>query len=315
MPRPRLPRSHRVRILLSVLAVVLGLLVADFVVLSNRLTDAEVTLPAVDDDLQTWVIVGSDGRGSIPEGAAQDQFGTAEEVAGERADLIIVIVESASGTRVLNIPRDMLVTVDGYPQRVGLRLLDGPDALVGTLCTNFAIPADHYLQLGFGGFAGLVDTVGGIEVDLPNPVRDPVAGLDLPNAGPQQIDGATALALVRSRNAEELIDGQWVPTTDGVTDRTSWGGLVLGALAEALRAERWNPIAVQRIAWQVTGDLVTDPDTGLFDLAGLDTDLGEITELPHDPPAIEAGPGQAVPLAPNDATDATLRELGFTAAC
>ena len=93
MPGPRLPRSRRVRVLLCVLAVIFGLLVADYVVLSNRLTDTDVTLPAVDDDLQTWVIVGSDSRDSIPEGAKQDQFGTAEEVAGERADLIIVIVE------------------------------------------------------------------------------------------------------------------------------------------------------------------------------------------------------------------------------
>ncbi|GAB3295866.1 transcriptional regulator [Epidermidibacterium keratini] len=315
MPRSRLPRSRRIRILLSILVVVLGLLIADAVVLSNRITDVDVSMPAVDDDLQTWVIVGSDGRGSIPDGASQDQFGSTEQVEGERADLILVVVESDAGTRVLSIPRDMLVTVDGYPERVGLRLLDGPDALVGTLCTNFGIPADHYLQLGFGGFAALVDTLGGIEVDLPNPVRDPVAGLDLQTAGTQTIDGATALALVRSRNAEELIDGQWVPTADGITDRTSWGGLVLRALGDAVRAERWNPIALQRLAWQLTGELVTDSNTGIFELAGLDTNLGQITELPHEPPAIEVGPGQAVPLAPNEDTDSTLRELGFTAEC
>lgn len=61
------------------------------------------------------------------------------------------------------------------------------------------------------GFADVVDAVGGVEVDVPEPVRDRAAGLEILRPGRQTVDGLTALALVRSRHPEHLVDGVWTP--------------------------------------------------------------------------------------------------------
>ena len=58
---------------------------------------------------------------------------------------------------------------------------------------------DHYAEIGFGGFAGLVDTLGGVTVCPTAPINDPLAGIDLP-AGCQKLSGREALGYVRSRD-------------------------------------------------------------------------------------------------------------------
>jgi anionic cell wall polymer biosynthesis LytR-Cps2A-Psr (LCP) family protein len=57
---------------------------------------------------------------------------------------------------------------------------------------------DHYAEVGFSGFAVLVDALGGITACLTAPIDDPLAGVDLP-AGCQELDGRSALGYVRSR--------------------------------------------------------------------------------------------------------------------
>ncbi len=56
------------------------------------------------------------------------------------------------------------------------------------------------MEIGFGGFAGLVDAVGGVRMCIDQPVRDPWSGLDIRKAGCQQLDSRQALAYVRSRH-------------------------------------------------------------------------------------------------------------------
>ena len=55
------------------------------------------------------------------------------------------------------------------------------------------------MGIGFGGFVNVVDAVGGVNMCLPGPMRDPKAGLNL-KAGCQTLDGAQALGYVRTRN-------------------------------------------------------------------------------------------------------------------
>ena len=67
----------------------------------------------------------------------------------------------------------------------------------------------HVVEIDFAGFAELVDSLGGIDIDFPNAARDTKSGLDVA-AGTSHLDGATALAFVRSRSYQENIDGTWV---------------------------------------------------------------------------------------------------------
>ena len=57
---------------------------------------------------------------------------------------------------------------------------------------------DHYAEIGFSGFVGAVDAVGGVELCVPQAIKDPKAALNI-KAGCQELDGATALGYVRTR--------------------------------------------------------------------------------------------------------------------
>lgn len=62
------------------------------------------------------------------------------------------------------------------------------------------VRVDHHMVIDFDGFKQLVDSVGGVQVCLPDPVRDRDAKLDLP-AGRQTLRGEDALGYVRARQS------------------------------------------------------------------------------------------------------------------
>ncbi len=83
----------------------------------------------------------------------------------------------------------------------------GPDPLIQTIENTFGIPINHFVITDFSGVINLVQSVGGITLDFPYPVRDNDdgnnnSGLDIPHAGCQTLNGTMALALARSRYYE-----------------------------------------------------------------------------------------------------------------
>jgi anionic cell wall polymer biosynthesis LytR-Cps2A-Psr (LCP) family protein len=70
--------------------------------------------------------------------------------------------------------------------------------LVQTVETVTGIRLDHYAEIGFGGFVGMTDAVGGVELCPKRKIRDRKSGLRVAK-GCQDMDGATALAYVRAR--------------------------------------------------------------------------------------------------------------------
>ena len=96
----------------------------------------------------------------------------------------------------------------------------GPDLLVEAVALSTGIRANHYLEVEFGGFADIIDALGGIELTFPYPARDLKSGLQV-EAGTQVVDGATALAYARSRTYEEFRDGEWVAEGSGDIVRTA----------------------------------------------------------------------------------------------
>ena len=71
-----------------------------------------------------------------------------------------------------------------------------------TVELNTGIRLDHYVEIGFGGFTGIVDSLGGVELCVDEPLVDEVSGADFPEAGCYQADGFQALAFVRSRKTD-----------------------------------------------------------------------------------------------------------------
>ncbi len=93
---------------------------------------------------------------------------------------------------------------------------DGPELLVRTVEYNTGLRIDHYAEIGFGGFANIVDALGGVEMDIPKAFKDKKSGADF-QAGKQTLDGEQALAFVRTGTPSPA--ATW---TAPRTSRSSW---------------------------------------------------------------------------------------------
>ena len=151
----------------------------------------------------TWLVVGSDSRvGLSPE--QQAELATGGDVGNGRTDTILLVhlpaMTSDATPTLVSIPRDSYVEIPGYgSDKINAAFaLGGPQLLAQTVEQATGLRIDHYAEVGFGGFAGLVDAVGGVEMCLAAPIDDPLAGIALP-AGCQRLDGQQALGFVRSR--------------------------------------------------------------------------------------------------------------------
>jgi LCP family protein required for cell wall assembly len=243
----------------------------------NRIDRVDVDLAGSPAGGTTYLLVGSDSRAGVSSDADRASFGSASQVPGERADLVLLVrVPDGGGPpRVLAVPRDLLVfTTPRGIGRLGPTLNDGPQALADSLCRTLGIGVDHYASIRFQSFAHLVDLVGGVDVTMASPQRDTVLGFDY-GAGPHHLDGVRALTYVRVRHLEELRDGTWQPDLDSALGRGDRARSVLGQIG-ADAPELSDPIGFARFAWSVSGAVTVDDGSGLADLRGLEDALRSI---------------------------------------
>ena len=100
----------------------------------------------------------------------------------------------------VSIPRDSYVEIPDHGQdKINAAFaIGGASLLAQTVEQATGMRLDHYAEIGFDGFDQMVDAVGGVTMCLPEPISDPLAGIELP-AGCQELDGRNALGYVRSR--------------------------------------------------------------------------------------------------------------------
>ena len=151
----------------------------------------------------TYLLVGNDGRGDLtPEERRRLGTGSSE---GQRTDSIILVhVPSGDGPRALiSVPRDSFLTIPGHGEdKVNAAFaIGGPELLVETLEQRTGLRIDGYAEIGFGGFAGVVDSLGGVDICVPFDMDDPKAHINL-QEGCQTLDGPTALGYVRARYSD-----------------------------------------------------------------------------------------------------------------
>jgi LCP family protein required for cell wall assembly len=261
--RRRFSRGQRwfIRILL-LLVLGTAALLAMAVIADFQMGDAG-NLPSLAEGDGVYLIVGSDSRENLPD----DLEGSFGDFAGARAD-VIILAQVANGRRqLLSIPRDLKVDIpgEGTNKINAAYAFGGPDLLVETVAEATGIRPNHYLEVEFAGFAGIVDAVGGIELDIPYPARDAKSGLEIA-AGTQTVDGATALAYARSRSYEELRDGEWVAQGGGDIARAARQREVL----TKIMAEASSVSGLVRSPWvmgAVGSNLTADSNLSLFTLA------------------------------------------------
>lgn len=179
----------------------------------ERGTDAEVAVVPVAEEASkeplNILVMGSDTR----EGQG-DGFGSAALIDGARSDTTMLVHLSGDRERVtvMSIPRDLMVTLpsctmaDGsqsypYEDRFNAAFsIGGPECTIRTVTELTGLPVHHFVVVDFTAFERTIDALGGVDVCLTRPVKDPLAGLDLP-AGVSRVDGAQGLAFVRARTS------------------------------------------------------------------------------------------------------------------
>jgi LCP family protein required for cell wall assembly len=157
-----------------------------------------------------YLIIGSDTRAFATDPGDQAAFGSPNDpnTSGQRSDTLMVahVEPGSQQTFVVSFPRDLMVDVPGESGKNRINSAyasGGPQAVIDTLKENFGIDINHYLEVDFKSFQEIVDTIGNVQVYLPGRVRDQETGLNTPyGGGCYPLDGAAALAYVRSRNLE-----------------------------------------------------------------------------------------------------------------
>lgn len=145
--------------------------------------------------------------------------------AAVRADTISVVsvrFDNRSAA-VLGIPRDLYVALPDMADVTEGRINTayaygeardmpggGPGLSAQTVTLNFGIRLDRYVVIDFDAFVRAVDAIGGIDIDVPEPIYDahfPADDgvsemvLEIP-AGRQHMDGAMALRYARTRHQD-----------------------------------------------------------------------------------------------------------------
>ncbi|GAA4882101.1 hypothetical protein GCM10023403_56580 [Pseudonocardia benzenivorans] len=258
--RPKRRGRWRRRIL-AVVAVLLLLLIGFGVYLDVNLqrTDALPADGAATSEGTNWLIVGSDSRAGLTSEQEQE-LATGGDV-GQRTDTIMLLHDGASGPVLVSIPRDSYVPIAGHGSaKINASYsFGGAQLLVQTVEAATGLHIDHYAEIGFGGFVGAVDAVGGVDMCIPEAIKDPKAGLDI-KAGCQELDGGTALGYVRTRAT---------PGSD--FDRVARQRAFLSALISKATspATLVNPFRVVPLGSAVTGAITVDDSDHIWNLASL----------------------------------------------
>lgn len=152
------------------------------------------------DDGYSYNVVKGPGKNILLLGSDTRSGSEAAQVSGSRADSIMLahIPADGKGVYLVSIMRDTWVNIPGYgAAKINAALNYGGISLqVATVENLLGIKIDHVAEMEFEGFKALVNSVGGVDVQVP-------FDFDI-NAwsfkqGMQHMDGGAALAFVRAR--------------------------------------------------------------------------------------------------------------------
>src|SRR5688572_3868626 len=131
------------------------------------------------------------------------------------ADSLVVVVldERSEHIGIVSVPRDLLVDIPDSPSdrintvyQLARRSKRNPLELMSRVVEDtLKLPLEHALALDLGVFERAVDAVGGVDVDVPCPLRDNFVDLRVEggrrllevDAGRQHMDGVTAAMYAR----------------------------------------------------------------------------------------------------------------------
>jgi LCP family protein required for cell wall assembly len=131
---------------------------------------------------------------------------------GFRTDVILLVTvnKDLQTINLTSFPRDLYVTLPGfYNDRINTAQFRGGFTLTAeTFAYNFGVRPDYYAMVNFYGFQNLIDTLGGIDVEVGQALTDHRDGYGnyTVYAGSVHMNGETALWYVRSRYSTSDFD-------------------------------------------------------------------------------------------------------------
>jgi len=154
--------------------------------------------------------------GELPENqlnillAGADDFGANNF----RTDVIILasINPKHKTVSLISFPRDLYVTIPGYwSNRINtVWALGGFELLAQTFEVNFGIRPDKYMMVNYNGFKDVVNSLGGIDVNVTEELQDACetdpSGWCILEPGETHMDGGQALWYARSRKTTSDFD-------------------------------------------------------------------------------------------------------------
>lgn len=168
--------------------------------LASNASDHDKDGDGILDDGYSYDVVKGPGKNILLLGSDTRSGSEAAQVSGSRADSIMLahIPADGKGVYLVSIMRDTWVNIPGYgAAKINAALNYGGISLqVATVENLLGIKIDHVAEIEFEGFKALVNSVGGVDVQVP-------FDFDI-NAwsfkqGMQHMDGGAALAFVRAR--------------------------------------------------------------------------------------------------------------------
>ncbi len=128
----------------------------------------------------------------------------AEENSRSDTMILVSIDKKSKDIAMVWIPRDTRVknSKNHYEKINSINFVEGPEAATQAVSDLLDLKVDYYVTTNFGGFAKIIDILGGVHIDVPSAMHhydpDPDLAIDLAK-GPQILDGQDALRFVRYR--------------------------------------------------------------------------------------------------------------------
>jgi LCP family protein required for cell wall assembly len=240
------------------------------VVVADEVPSPAPTVVAV--SYETVLVIGSD-----------DHEARTTEVAFADAVMLYLVPDNGSGPMIVSLPRD-LVVVDpctGEETKLDRTLAGcgesiGGEELVAIAVEDFTgVGVDNFASFQYEAFVSAVDAVGGVEICVPHALRE--GSKELLPAGCSEVDGATALPWIRSRQTQELVDDEWRFAADvGDAARVRRQQVLLFALLDRLKTLR-SPADLAGMAESLGSAIVLGDTLQLAEAVSMVWDLRSVS--------------------------------------
>ena len=206
------------------------------------------------------VLIGVDKDEARAEG---NEYGSADSAYRTDTILLARVDPTEKQVTLVSIHRDTLIDFGSYGKQkinsaysigserkeAGEEGVSGASYTVETISKFAGVPIAHYAEIDLDQFISVVDTIGGVEVNVPVDVYDPeYTGADI-KAGVQTLNGDQALKLCRARHAYDKYGA-------GDYYRTANQRMVLGAILK--KALSGNPFTLLATLNTASNSVSTD---------------------------------------------------------